>query len=160
MAHTHAAPEMYGRQAKRRKSHGRVGREEHADETSLIVGGMLASVVAGAAGVAVQDRLQVVNLDALAVFAQVENSEPPRPGEERMSRLEARLDNGEFSTAAVLPGREVQLLEDPRYGGKAPARLHVFPVPGIRRGPRYSGRGIPATCGFAIRATDGPGRKW
>ena len=94
----------------------------------LIVGGMLASMwLLGLPAWAVQYRLQVVNLDALAVFAQVENSEPPRPGEERMSRLEARLDNGEFSTAAVLPGRQVQLLEDPRYGGKAPARLHVLP---------------------------------
>jgi hypothetical protein len=44
-----------------------------------------------------------------------------------MSRLEARLDNGEFSTAAVLPGRQVQLLEDPQYGAKAPARLQVLP---------------------------------
>jgi hypothetical protein len=44
-----------------------------------------------------------------------------------MSRLEARLDNGEISTAAVLPGRQVQLLEDPQYGAKAPARLQVLP---------------------------------
>jgi len=92
----------------------------------LIVGGMLASMWLLAPPTwAVQYRLQVVNLDALAVFAQVENS--PGPGEERVSRLEARLDNGEFSTAAVLPGRQVQLLEDPRYGGKTPARLQVLP---------------------------------
>jgi hypothetical protein len=66
-------------------------------------------------------------LDALTVSAQVENSGPPGLGEERMSRLGARLDNGEFSTAAVLPGRQVQLLQDPGYGGQAPARLQVLP---------------------------------
>ena len=94
----------------------------------LIVGGMLASMwLLGLPAWAVQYRLQVVNLDALAVFAQVENSAPPRPGEEHMSRLETRLDNREFSTSAVLPGRQVLLLEDPGYGGKAPARLHVLP---------------------------------
>lgn len=76
---------------------------------------------------AVQYRLQVVNLEALAVLAQVDNSGPVRRGEQRMSRLEARLDYGEFPTAAVLPGRQVQLLHDPGYGGQPPARLQVLP---------------------------------
>jgi len=94
----------------------------------LIVGGLLVSMwLPGLPSWAVQYRLQVVNLDALAVLAQVENSEPVARGEERMSRLEARLDNGEFSTAAVLPGRQVQLLQDPGYGGKVPTRLYVLP---------------------------------
>lgn len=34
----------------------------------------------------------------------------------------------EFPPAAVIPGREVQLLEDPGYGGKSPARLAVLPA--------------------------------
>jgi hypothetical protein len=94
----------------------------------LIVGGLLASMwLLGLPSWAMQYRLQVTNLDALAVFAQVENSGPPGLGEERMSRLEARLDNGEFFTAAVLPGRQVHLLQDPGYGGKVPARLQVLP---------------------------------
>jgi hypothetical protein len=94
----------------------------------LIVGGILASMwLLGLPTWAVQYRLQVVNLDALTVLAQVENSGPVEHGEEHMSRLEARLDNGNFSTAAVLPGRQVQLLQDPGYGGKAPARLQVLP---------------------------------
>jgi hypothetical protein len=94
----------------------------------LIAGGLLASMwLLGLPSWAVQYRLQVVNLDALTVLSQVENSGTVAHGDERMSRLEARLDNGEFSTAAVLPGRQVQLLQDPGYGGKAPARLHVLP---------------------------------
>lgn len=95
----------------------------------LIVGGILASMwLLGLPAWAVQYRLQLVNLDFLTVFAQVENSGPPGPGEERMSRLEARLDNGEFPASAVLPGRQVQLLQDPSYGGKTPAALVVLPI--------------------------------
>jgi hypothetical protein len=44
-----------------------------------------------------------------------------------MSRLETRLDNGEFSTAAVLPGRQVQPLQDQGYGGQPLAWLQVLP---------------------------------
>ena len=44
-----------------------------------------------------------------------------------MSRLEARLDNGEFSTSAAIPGRQVQPLQDPGYGGDTPARLQALP---------------------------------
>jgi hypothetical protein len=44
-----------------------------------------------------------------------------------MSRLEARLDNGGFPPAAVLPGRQVQLLQDTGYGGQPLARLQVLP---------------------------------
>ena len=95
----------------------------------LIVGGMLTSMwLLGLPSWAVQYRLQVVNLDALTVSAQVENSGPPGLGEERMSRLEARLDNGEFPASAVIPGRQVQLLQDPSYGGKTPAALVVLPI--------------------------------
>jgi hypothetical protein len=71
--------------------------------------------------------LQVVNLDALTVLAHVDNSGPAPHGETRKSHLEARLDNGGFSAAAALPGRQVQLLHDPGYGGKPPAWLQVMP---------------------------------
>ena len=94
----------------------------------LIVEGMLASMwLLGPPSWAAQYRLQVVNLDALAVLAQVENSGPIPHGEAHMSRLEARLDSGEFPSAAVLPGRQVQLLQDPGYGGNTPARLQALP---------------------------------
>jgi hypothetical protein len=77
---------------------------------------------------AMEYRLQVTNLDYRTFSAYLENSSPAWRGEERMGRLEVRLDTQEFPTNAVLPGREVQLLEDPRYGGKAPARLSVLPA--------------------------------
>lgn len=120
----------------------------------LIVGGMLVSMwLLGLPSWAVQYRLQVVNLDALTVFAQVENSGPIGPGEGHMSRLEARLDNGEFSTAAVLPGRQVQLLEDPRYGGKAPARLHVLPSTRDSAWTTLQWEGSPGdTVAFVVRS--------
>jgi len=66
----------------------------------------------------VEYRLQVTHLDSRTFFAYLENSAPAWRSEERMERLEARLDKMEFPTAAVLPGREVQLLLDPGYGGK------------------------------------------
>ncbi len=47
-----------------------------------------------------------------------------------MPRLETRLDSMEFSTAAVIPGREVRLLEDPAYGGTVPARMSLLPATG------------------------------
>jgi len=94
----------------------------------LIAGGVLASLwLLGLPTWAVEYRLQVVNLDALTVLAHIDNSGPAPHGEARQSHLEARLDNGGFSAAAALPGRQVQLLHDPGYGGKPPAWLPVLP---------------------------------
>jgi hypothetical protein len=45
-----------------------------------------------------------------------------------LGNLETRLDAQVFPTAAVVPGREVQGLEDPGYGGKPPAQLAVLPA--------------------------------
>jgi hypothetical protein len=47
---------------------------------------------------------------------------------EPMGRLEARLDRQQFPPAAIIPGREVQLLEDPAYGGTVPARVSLLPA--------------------------------
>jgi hypothetical protein len=94
----------------------------------LIAGGVLASLwLLGLPTGAVEYRLQVVNLDALTVRSHIDNSGPAPHGEARKSRLEARLDNGGFSAAAALPGRDVQLLHDPGYGGQPPAWLQVLP---------------------------------
>jgi hypothetical protein len=63
-----------------------------------IVGGLLTSIWLLAQPTwAVQYRLQVVNVDALTVLAEVENSGAVAHEVQHMSRLEARLDNGEFS---------------------------------------------------------------
>lgn len=77
---------------------------------------------------AVEYRLQVTNLEYLTLLAYRENGSPAWRGEERMTRLEERLDKMEFPAGAVIPGREVQLLVDPGYGGKLPARLAVLPA--------------------------------
>ena len=70
---------------------------------------------------ALEYRLQVANLDFLTV-----SSYESRAGD--LSTLEARLDSMEFPMSAVIPGRDIMLLEDPRYGGKVPARLSVLPA--------------------------------
>jgi hypothetical protein len=94
----------------------------------LIAGGMLASLwLLGLPTWAVEYRLQVVNLNALTVLAHIDNTGPAPHGEARQSRLEARLDNDGFSASAALPGRRVQLLHDPGYGGTPPTWLQVLP---------------------------------
>jgi len=47
---------------------------------------------------------------------------------EPMGRLEARLDDNQFSRATVLPGHHVELLEDPAYGGTTPTRVSLLPA--------------------------------
>jgi hypothetical protein len=94
----------------------------------LIAEGVLTSLwLLGLPTWAVEYRLQVVNLDALTVLAHIDNSGPAPRGEARRSHREARLDNGGFSAAAALQGRQVQLLHDPGYGGQPPAWLQVWP---------------------------------
>jgi hypothetical protein len=81
-------------------------------------------------GWAVEYRLQVTHLDRL-IFSSYFDRSPASPrGQETMRRLEARLDNMEFPPSAVLPGRELRLLEDPAYGGQAPNRLSFLPATG------------------------------
>jgi hypothetical protein len=77
---------------------------------------------------AVEYRLQIVNLDFLTVSAFSDRPIPGQAGEGNMGRLEAKLDQMEFSTGALLPGREVLLLDDPRYGGIVPNRLSTLPA--------------------------------
>jgi hypothetical protein len=73
-------------------------------------------------------RLQVANLDFLTVSAYTSRAQPRQPGEGSLSKLEARLDTQQFDANAVIPGREVVLLEDPRYGGSVPPRLSTLPA--------------------------------
>jgi hypothetical protein len=94
----------------------------------LIAAGVLASLwLLGLPTWAVEYRLQVVNLDALTVLAHIDHSGPAPHGEARQSHLEARLDHGGCSAAAALPGRQVQRLHEPGYGGTPPAWLQVWP---------------------------------
>jgi hypothetical protein len=79
---------------------------------------------------AVEYRLQVTNIDYLLFSSYLDRSGASPRGEETMQRLEASLDSMEFSTAAVLPGRELQLLENPAYGGQIPNRVSFLPASG------------------------------
>jgi hypothetical protein len=63
---------------------------------------------------ALEYRLQVANLDFLTVSAYTD-PQPGQPGEGSLMRLERQLDTLEFPASAIIPGREIQLLEDPRY---------------------------------------------
>ena len=77
---------------------------------------------------AVEYRLEVTNLDD-QVFSSYEGSGTSWWSQnEAMGRLEARLDQQQFSPAAVLPGHHVELLEDPAYGGTVPTRVSLLPA--------------------------------
>jgi hypothetical protein len=79
---------------------------------------------------AVEYRLQVTNLDFLNFSTYLEKATPWWRQNEPMERLEMRLDARQFPPAAIIPGREVHLLEDPAYGGTVPARVSLLPATG------------------------------
>jgi hypothetical protein len=62
---------------------------------------------------------------------------------EPLGRLEARLDAQQFSPAAVLPGRQVHLREDPKYGGTVPTRVSLLPATGKQAWTTYVWDGKP-----------------
>jgi hypothetical protein len=101
---------------------------------------------------AVEYRLQVTNVD-FRTFASYMGKATPWWGQnEPMGRLEARLDAQQFSPAAVIPGREVQLLEDPAYGGKVPARVSLLPATGRQAWTTYVFDATPGdTVAFVVR---------
>jgi hypothetical protein len=77
---------------------------------------------------AVEYRFQVANLEFLTISAYTDRPQPGQPGEGSLRRLEARLDSMEFPASAVIPGRDVLLLQEPAYGGKIPDRVSVLPT--------------------------------
>jgi hypothetical protein len=70
---------------------------------------------------AVEYRLEVTNLDDLTFSSYLQRNGT-------MNGLETRLDQQQFPPSAVLPGREVQLLEAPAFGSKAPANVSLLPA--------------------------------
>jgi hypothetical protein len=104
-------------------------REEQIMTQRSMIGWMIAAVLLiSCSAWAVEYRLQVVNLDFLTVSAYTERPQPGQPGEGSLARLETRLDTMEFPASAVVPGRDVLLLQDPAYGGKIPDRVSVLPT--------------------------------
>jgi hypothetical protein len=67
---------------------------------------------------AMEYRLAVTDLDYRTYAAH----------QQHLENLEKQLDAQQFPTATVIPGREVQVLVGPDYGGTPPARLVVLPA--------------------------------
>jgi hypothetical protein len=98
------------------------------NRSSIAVGAFVLVWLLTLSAGAVEYRLQVTHVNALTFTSYMGKATPWWAQNEPMGRLEARLDAQEFSPAAVVPGRQVQLLEDPAYGAKPPARLAVLPA--------------------------------
>jgi hypothetical protein len=77
---------------------------------------------------AVEYRLQVANMDDRTFSSYAGKANSWASQREPMGRLEARLDDNQFSRAAILPGHHVELLEDPAYGGTTPTRVSLLPA--------------------------------
>lgn len=77
---------------------------------------------------AVEYRLQVTHIEFLTFSSYLDKAGPTPSGEPTLVRLETLLDQQEFPASAVIPGREIVLLEDPNYGGSIPSRLSVLPA--------------------------------
>jgi hypothetical protein len=94
-----------------------------------LVGGMFALLWLTALPVwAAEYRLEVANIGD-RTFSSYEGKGPSFWSQkEPMGRLEARLDDNQFSRAAILPGHHVELLEDPAYGGTTPTRVSLLPA--------------------------------
>jgi hypothetical protein len=102
---------------------------------------------------AVEYRLQVTNIDFLIFASYLDRSRASPRGQETMQRLETRLDTMEFSPSAVLPGRELRLLEDTAYGGQVPARVSFLPATGQQSWTTVVWDGTPgAHVAFVVRS--------
>ncbi len=118
-----------------------------------LIGGIFAAICFMALPAwAVKYRLEVTNLDDLTFSSYLENGTPSSRKNEPMKGLDVRLDRQQFPPAAVLPGREVQLLEDPAYGGKVPTRISLLPVSGKQAWNTYVFDGNPGdTVTFVVK---------
>jgi hypothetical protein len=94
---------------------------------------------------AVEYRLQATNIDYRTFSSYLDRSIASPRGQETMQRLETRLDSMEFSTAAVIPGRELRLLENPAYGGQVPSRVSFLPATGQQSWTTVVWDGTPGT---------------
>jgi hypothetical protein len=102
---------------------------------------------------AVEYRFQVANLEYLTVSAYTDRPEPGQPGAGSLRRLETRLDTMQFSASAVIPGRDVLLLQDPLYGGKIPDRVSVLPTTKEQAWTTFVWDGNPGdTVAFVIKS--------
>jgi len=102
---------------------------------------------------ALEYRLQVTHIERLNFSSYLERSPTTPRGQETMQRLETLLDRMEFPSGAVLPGREVRLLEDPAYGGQVPNRVSFLPATGKQSWTTVVWDGTPGTrIAFVVRS--------
>jgi hypothetical protein len=64
----------------------------------------------------------------MTISSYTDRAVPGQPGEGSLVRLQTRLEAMQFPPTAVIPDRNLQLLEDPAYGGVIPHRLSVLPT--------------------------------
>jgi hypothetical protein len=76
----------------------------------------------------IQYHLLVTHIDFGTFANYLEKAPSGTSGEDVMPRLEGRLDRFEFPSAAMIPGREIQLLTDAGYGSRTPTRMAVAPM--------------------------------
>jgi hypothetical protein len=76
----------------------------------------------------IQYHLLVTHIDFGTFVNYLEKAPAGASGEEVLPRLEGRLDRLEFPSAAVIPGRDLQLLTDAGYGSSTPSRIAVVPM--------------------------------
>jgi hypothetical protein len=102
---------------------------------------------------AVEYRLQVTHLERLSFSSYLESSRSSPRGQETMQRLETRLDRMEFPAGAVIPGRQVHLLDNPAYGGQVPDRVSFLPATGQQSWTTVVWDGTPGTrVAFVVRS--------
>jgi hypothetical protein len=101
---------------------------------------------------ATEYRLQITNIDD-RIFSSYEGTGNSFWGQkELMGRLEARLDQQQFSPTAILPGHHVELLEDPGYGGTTPTSVSLLPATGHQAWSTYVFDANPGdTVAFVVR---------
>jgi hypothetical protein len=101
---------------------------------------------------AMEYRLQVANIDDQVFSSYEGKGNSFWSQKEPMGRLEARLDQQQFSRAAILPGHHVELLEDPAYGGTTPTRVSLLPATGHQDWSTYVFDANPGdTVTFVVR---------
>ena len=118
-----------------------------------LVGGMFALLwLTALPAWAMEYRLQVANI-ADRTFSSYEGKGTSLWSQkEPMGHLEARLDDNQFSRAAILPGHHVELLEDPAYGGTTPTKVSLLPATRYQDWSTYVFDANPGdTVAFVVR---------
>jgi hypothetical protein len=94
-----------------------------------LVGGMFAVLwLTALPAWAAEYRLQVANIDDRLFSSYEGKANSFWSQKEPMGRLEARLDDNQFSRNAILPGHHAELVEDPAYGGIVPTQVSLLPA--------------------------------